>query len=235
MAAAIPVKDQILAMVTTDRLEGFQNWHMWKRKVSDLIRLKNLEGHIMGTTVRPAPIAAVPAIPATTNTPAVPAVPANDAAGELWDTNDHIAHTNLTWNIVDTDLHGITDAHTSAEVWTILWNRYDQVDLISQQALLNRLKMIKYVDGTPMHDHIAQLAQARTIFGLMDPEYRVRGKKLQNRLHYLRCVFNYLGAIKGRSGLTSAPDDCAMVHGTHVTCVTGVIRTCVTYHLFGNT
>jgi gag-polypeptide of LTR copia-type len=159
----IAPQDQIFTMVAADRLEGIQNWSIWKRKVYDIMCLQNLLGHLTGAVARPALIPAIPAVAATGETPAIPAVPADDTAGKAWDQLDLITRANMTWNIVDTDEQGILDTHTAADIWALLNTKYEKTDIQSQIFLIDRLRMKKHEDSASLMDHIAELDRGRSL------------------------------------------------------------------------
>lgn len=155
--------DQIFSMAAADRLEGPQNWRVWKRRVLALAIHRKTEGHLTGKTKRPLIKLGTPRVEATATSAAIEATPDDDSAGIRWDENDHIARSDVEWNIVDADGHGIMQAHTAEEVWTTLLNRYEKQDIVSQTALIDRLRMKKYEDGTSLVDHIAELNRGRTL------------------------------------------------------------------------
>jgi asparagine N-glycosylation enzyme membrane subunit Stt3 len=69
----------------------------------------------------------------------------------------------MTWNIIDTNGHGILDTHIAANIWSILNTKYKRTDIQSQTVLLDRLRMKKYKDGSSLTKHITDLDHHKTL------------------------------------------------------------------------
>jgi gag-polypeptide of LTR copia-type len=93
----------------------------------------------------------------------MPAMPANNTVGLAWDDQDCIVRVNMTWNIINTDGHGILDTYTAANIWSILNTKYERTGIQLQTVLLDCLYMKKYEDSSSLIEHIIDLDHHKTL------------------------------------------------------------------------
>ena len=70
--------------------------------------------------------------------------------------------------------HGIDDSHSAAQIWAILLGRYEKRDIVSQTAIIERLRMKKYEDRTSLTEHIVELDHASRTIKLSQHAYAER-------------------------------------------------------------